>query len=162
MLLANERQRLDAANRKAARAAERVFQTLCRARRHRVLQWAVGLGASGNLGPSCWVGLANTTFRPQPVPSAVPTFPGVRVEIPARRSPESLQSWAAGPHRATGPRLSGSSRLPQQQMTIQILGSSLWTFAQRVTLCTLRYNFLSNSFLFLKKIFSGQSQEAKI
>lgn len=106
LILANERQRLDAANRKAARAAERVFQTLCPARRHGVLRWAVGLGASENLGPSCWVGLANTTFRPQPAPSAVPPFPGVRVEIPAWRSPESLQSWAAGPHRAKAPRFS--------------------------------------------------------
>ena len=62
MLLANERQRLAAATRKAARAAEPVFQTLCRARRLGVLPWVVGPGASEKLGPSCWVGLAISAF----------------------------------------------------------------------------------------------------
>lgn len=107
MLVANERRRLAAANRKTARAAEQVSQTLCRALRQGVLLWAVGPGASEKLGRSCWVGLALSTFRPQPAPSAVPPFSGVRVRIPAWLSPASQQSWAAGPPRAMGPRLPG-------------------------------------------------------
>lgn len=150
VLLTNERQRLAAANRKAARAAERVFQTLCRARRLGVQPWAVGPGASEKLGLSCWVGLANTTSDPNQRPVRSLHSPGSGFKSQRGAAPR-VQSWAAGPHRAMGPRLSGSSRLLQRQMTVQILGSSLWTFAQRVTLCTLRCNFLSNFFLVFKK-----------
>lgn len=92
VLLANERQNLAAANREAARAAELVFQTLCRARRQGVLLWAVGPGSSEKHGPSCWVGPATTTFRPQSVPSAVPPFSGSRIRSPPRGTARRVSS----------------------------------------------------------------------
>lgn len=108
VLLANERSLLAAANWKAARAPVPAFQSLCRVPRPGVLRSAVAPWAPENLGPSCWVGLATTTFQP---PLVSVRSPGSSLHCLLFRSQCGSALPPAELESATGPRLSWSQSL---------------------------------------------------